>query len=179
MTIIDAAIVGLITQTRRLRLLNLFLFLDFNLSYCLECIAPLGMENHKIAPEQISASSQWPDVYHTPNQGRLHYKGGGLYSGAWVAGTNNPSQWLQIDLRVQTNITFVATQGRHQPFQRVTKYKLQYSKDGISFQGHKQYGENSDKVRGVNILHGQNNSRIFDRLGKLPLSNSEWHLTGD
>ena len=104
------------------------------------------MEKYQIAATQISASSQL-NVYHAPSHGRLHYKG---VSGAWVAGANDLNQWFQIDLRVEANVTFVATQGRHlDPNQRVTQYKLQYSKDGISFQVYKQHGENSDKVRRV------------------------------
>ncbi|XP_078352015.1 lactadherin-like [Oculina patagonica] len=110
-----------------------------------ECVAPLGMENYKITANQISASSQF-DGYHAPNQGRLHYKGGGGYAASWSAGVNDLNPWFQIDLRVKANVTFVATQGRHVNLQRVTKYKLKYSDDGNSFQVYKQYGENSDKV---------------------------------
>ena len=113
------------------------------LTYFPECLAPLGMENYKITSAQISASSQY-DVFHAPNHARLHFKGG---TGSWSAGANDLYQWFQIDLRVETNVTFVATQGRHVSDQRVTKYKLKYSNDGNSFQVYKQYGENSDKVR--------------------------------
>ena len=82
------------------------LFLSF---FLLECADPLGMENYKITAAQISASSQF-HANHAPNQGRLNFKGGGGHSGGWSAGANNPSQWFQIDLRVATNVTFVATQ---------------------------------------------------------------------
>ena len=110
----------------------------------------------------MSASSQFSEHF-APNQGRLHFKGGGNYSGSWSAGTNNSSQWFQIDLRVATNVTFVATQGRHgDPNQRVTQYKLQYSKGGLSFQVYKQNGENSDKVRGIYFIR-QSKSRNTDR----------------
>ena len=116
----------------------------------LGCADPLGMESYKITPAQISASSQFGED-HAPNQGRL--QGGISYSGSWSAGVNNPSQWFQIDLRVETIITFVATQGRHGPLnQRVTQYKLQYSKDGLSFQFYKQSGENSGTVRKVYVI---------------------------
>ena len=101
------------------------------------------MENHKITAAQITASSQF-DGYYVPNHGRLHYKGIG---GAWTAAGNDLSQWFQIDLRVEANVTFVATQGRYdEPNQWVTQYKLQFSKDGLSFQFYKETGENSDKV---------------------------------
>ena len=105
------------------------------------------MEKYQIAATQISASSQFNVYHHAPSHGRLHYKG---FGGGWVAGANDLNQWFQIDLRVEANVTFVATQGRHlDPNQRVTQYMLQYSKDGISFQVYKQHGENSDKVRRV------------------------------
>jgi len=110
------------------------------------------MENYKITAAQISASSRFRED-HAPNQGRLNFKGGGGYSGSWSAGTNNPSQWFQIDLRVATDVTFVATQGRYgDPNQRVTQYKLQYSNDGVTFEVYKQTGENSDKVRTVYVM---------------------------
>ena len=65
--------------------------------------------------------------------------------GCWAAGANNLPQWFQVYLRIKTPVTFVATQGRNS--QWVTKYKLNYSNDGISFQVFKQDGESSDKVR--------------------------------
>ena len=108
----------------------------------------MGMENYKITAAQLSASSQY-NGYHSPNQARLHYKGGGGYAGAWAVAVNDLSQWLQIDLRVDANVTFVATQGRHNYNQWVTKYKLHYSGDGSSFQVYKQQEENSDKVRKI------------------------------
>ena len=97
------------------------------------------MENFKITPAQISASSQY-DGNHAPNYGRLHYQG------TWAAGVNDLNQWIQIDFRVQTTVTYVATQGRSGSSQRVTQYKLQYSNDGNSFQVFKRQGVNTDKV---------------------------------
>ena len=123
----------------------------YHLFYSLECQAPLGMENFKITPAQISSSSQY-GVNYVPNYGRLHYKGN---AGPWAAGVNNLNQWIQIDFRIETTVTYVATQGRHNVVQWVTQYKLQYSNDGNSFQGFKQQGENSDKVisrNGAKIL---------------------------
>ena len=119
----------------------------------------LGNGNKEITAAQISTSSQY-DGSHAPNQGRLHFKDG---QGAWAAGANNPNQWFQIELRVEANVTFVATQGRFgSSGQRVTQYKLQYSKGGLSFQVYKQNGENSDKVRGIYFIR-QSKSRNTDR----------------
>ena len=102
------------------------------------------MENHQITAAQISASSKFDENF-VPRRGRLNYTGDG---GSWAAKVNDLNQWIQIDLRVQANVTFVATQGRYWDlYQRLTQYKLQYSKDGLSFQIYKQPGHNSDKVR--------------------------------
>ena len=101
------------------------------------------MENYQISGAQISASSHFGS--HAPTYGRLHFKGG---AGAWAAGANDLNQWFQIDLRVEANVTFVATQGRHKDNKQwVTQYKLQYSKDGLSFQFYKETRWSSDKVR--------------------------------
>ena len=108
------------------------------------------MENYQITAAQTSASSQF-DGGLLPTHGRLHFKGG---HGAWAARTNDLNQWFQIDLRVEANVTYVATQGRYgNPNQRVTKYKLQYSKDGLSFEDYKQTEKNSEKVRTVYFIH--------------------------
>ena len=109
--------------------------------YSSECLAPLGMENLKITPIQISASSQFEN--YSSHHGRLHYKGIG---GAWAAAVNDLHQWFQVDFGIVTTVTYVATQGRYDYGQWVTQYKLQYSNEGNSFQVFKHQGENSDKV---------------------------------
>lgn len=62
----------------------------------------------------MTASSEW-DVNlgrHAPNLGRLHYQANGVKQGAWIAGSNNADEWLQIDLiNRNTKVTGVATQG--------------------------------------------------------------------
>ena len=91
------------------------------------------MENGAISDGQITASSKW-DSLHEPYQARLHFKGSPKKAAAWSAGANNINQWLQVDLGDQyTNITHIATQGRANSDQRVTKYNLQYSIDGTNF----------------------------------------------
>ena len=106
------------------------------------------MEDYRITADQILASSQF-DIFHGATQGRLHIKASGHYQAGWSAAVNDLDQWFQIDLRIKTSITAVATQGRPAFNQWVTKYKLQYSSDGNSFQVYKQQGEKPDKVRNV------------------------------
>ena len=99
------------------------------------------MENGAISDGQIIASSQLGANHGA--KGRLHCK-----SGSWSAGKNALHQWLQVDLGSQyTKVTRVATQGRIYPAQWVTKYKLQYSNDGVNFQYYRGPGQTVDKVK--------------------------------
>ena len=106
-------------------------------------------ESGVIADSQITASSEW-DVYHGPKRARLYTKeaGVGIGTGAWVSLANDLNQWLQVDLGKNTPVTHVATQGRnsYSPGQWVTRYKLQFSDDGVSFLFYKKQGESSDAV---------------------------------
>ena len=93
---------------------------------------PLGMKNGRIPSSAISASSKW-DRYHGPNRGRLQITRRGRYIGAWSAKHNNPYQWIRVDFRKPVKILAVATQGRQDLSQWVTRYYLTYSFDGINF----------------------------------------------
>ena len=113
------------------------------------------MANGSITDEQISASSVY-DANHAAKQGRLYFKETPIKSGAWVITRRqiNQYQWLQIDLSDQhTKVTGVATQGKnynnwyggvHQEW--VTKYKLRYSNDGVTFKYYSEKGQSEDKV---------------------------------
>ena len=104
------------------------------------------MANGTIADGQLSSSSKLDDT-HAAMLGRLYSKATEGKGGSWSAGKNDSSQWLQVDLGNQnTNVTRVATQGRHNASQWVTKYKLQYSEDGVNFQYYRGAGETTDKV---------------------------------
>ena len=103
-----------------------------------ECQDALGMENGAISDGQITASSfhthSWID--HGPYLARLHLQHiSDVRAGGWLAALpNDASQWLQIDLgNRHYSVTRVATQGRQSSDQKVTKYKLQYSDDGVAF----------------------------------------------
>ena len=111
-------------------------------------VAPLGMENGEIADAQISASSQWGDN-RAAIQGRLNFKQFGIKQGGWSARSNDLNQWLQVDLGSFTTVAGVATQGRNSNKmikQWVTKFKVQYSDDGVIFQFYKESESNSAKV---------------------------------
>ena len=70
----------------------------------------------------------------------------GYQGGSWIARKNDLNQWLQIDLGGYTTLTRVATQGRSDADQWVTKYKLQYSDDGVIFQFYKEPQKTAAKV---------------------------------
>ena len=98
-----------------------------------------------ISDYQISASSQ-QDSNHSAAQGRLHFKGDGSKVGGWSALSNDIDQWIQVDFGSYTRVTSVATQGGYNDDQWVTKYRLQYSDDGMVFQSYKKPGDKSTKV---------------------------------
>ncbi|KAL9968117.1 hypothetical protein ACROYT_G026449 [Oculina patagonica] len=111
---------------------------------CEACTEPLGMESRYITDAQITASSQW-DANHAAIQARLNFLAGGGKTGGWSARYNNPGQWLQIDLASYTKVTRIVTQGRNAYNQWVTKYKLQYSEDGLHYRFYHERGQNSPK----------------------------------
>ncbi|KAL9951704.1 hypothetical protein ACROYT_G044426 [Oculina patagonica] len=112
-----------------------------------ECQGPLGVESGAISDTQITASSEYSyhDFYAAKN-GRLHFQETQSAAGAWVAATLDANQWLQIDLGSQHfRVTRVATQGRNGFDQWVTRYKLQYSNDKVSFRCYVEQGQTTDK----------------------------------
>ena len=106
------------------------------------------MENGAISDAQITASSKW-DANHAPFQGRLHFHFHvNPKVGSWSALKNDLLQWLQVDLGSHYfKVTRAATQGRNAYSQWVTKYKLQYSNDGVNFLYYREQGQNTDKVK--------------------------------
>ena len=105
------------------------------------------MEDGSISDGQISASSQL-DLSHAVIHGRLHFKATAGKTGSWSARINDVNQWFQIDLRIRyTEVTRVATQGRNDNPQWVTKYKLQYSNDGVNLQYYRDQGKTAYKVK--------------------------------
>ena len=105
------------------------------------------MKNGIISDGQITASSQY-DSNHAPFQGRLDFLFTKWKAGSWSTKRNDLHQWIQVDLgNDNTKVTRVATQGRTDASQWVTKYKLQYSIDGVNFQYYREQGQTVDKVK--------------------------------
>ncbi|XP_067050758.1 uncharacterized protein [Acropora muricata] len=129
---------------------------EYGSFFCKECQDALGMENGGVLDEQITASSELNDNS-AAYQGRLNVnksaQGSTVKSGAWVAGTSDLSQWLQVDLFDEESlISRVATQGRNQDdswglanSQWVERYNLQYSNDGRDFEYYHEQGKSRAK----------------------------------
>ncbi|XP_027055765.1 EGF-like repeat and discoidin I-like domain-containing protein 3 [Pocillopora damicornis] len=106
---------------------------------CHECLSALGMESAEISEKQISASSEYSSQL-VASQSRLNIQPRAGKLGSWAAATNNVHQWLQVDLGVYSIVTRVATQGRHDAQQWVTKYKLMYGHHPSRFFFHRLFG---------------------------------------
>ena len=118
------------------------------------------MESGAITDAQISASSQYSHLYniHAANHSRLNFQENGIKMGGWSAAVSNGRQWLQVDLGSHDNrVTRIATQGRHSTAQQqwVTKYKLQYSNDAMTFWYYKEQGMTANKVKITQRLNVQ------------------------
>ena len=105
------------------------------------------MESGVITDSQISASSVYSNQ-HVPQNARLHFKGAKapFVSAGWRARERNTNQWLQVDLQQTTRVIGIATQGRHDYDQWVTKYKLQHGDDGQPYSVYRRNGDISDTV---------------------------------
>ena len=103
------------------------------------------MENEGITDGQITSSSQLDDT-HAAQEARLNFKADGSKRGGWSALINDFNQWLQVDLGNFKRVTRVASQGRNGRDQWVTRYRLQYSDDGLLFQFYKEAVNSSAKV---------------------------------
>lgn len=106
------------------------------------------MESGAICDGQITASSQH-GAFLAAVKGRLiHFRKTCSFNGAWSAATNDPNQWLQVYLGNEAIvITRLATQGRNDASQWVTKYNLQYSDDKVNFRYYRETGNTLKKVK--------------------------------
>ena len=82
-----------------------------------------------------------------PSRPDYTFPGGGGKAGSWSSRPNDANQWLQIDLGItNAKVTGLASQGRADADQWVTKYKLQYSHDGVHFYFYREPGQGVAKV---------------------------------
>ena len=100
-----------------------------------------------VPDSSFSATSEFNDFYKASN-GRLNG------DRVWAPKDNNGNDYLQIDLGYEFIICAVATQGNPaigSPAQEwTTKYRIQLSLDGITFDTYKE--NNTDKVGIISLL---------------------------
>ena len=100
------------------------------------------MEDSRIQDNQITASTFY-NAASAPSNARLNQN---LGEGGWsMAAPGN--QWIQANLLISKTVTGVITQGKQQRDQWVTKFKVQYSDDGVSFTYVKDPANLNDLVR--------------------------------
>ncbi|MDZ4164830.1 MAG: discoidin domain-containing protein [Smithellaceae bacterium] len=88
----------------------------------------------------FTASSYWANdlAGHGPPNARM---GSTATFSNWSAGTNNPSQWIQVDLGVPSLLRAIGTKGRSRNAnQWVTSYRLSTSVDGVNWHMYQQNG---------------------------------------
>ena len=103
------------------------------------------MENKEIPVANIRVSSQM-DEDHGAKEARLNSKADGNMGGGWSAMSNNFNQWLQVDIGDNSRVTGVATQGMNGNDQWVSRYRIQYSSDGVTFEFYNATEDSSAKV---------------------------------
>ena len=102
------------------------------------CNRPLGLESGRIPNAKITSSSAYNARYTAPN-GRLNKPF------CWIARHKNHNQWFKVDFGRVTTVRKIATQGRRDANQWVTRYKLTYSLDTLHWATYRQRSQ--DKVR--------------------------------
>ncbi|CAK8677449.1 unnamed protein product [Clavelina lepadiformis] len=84
-------------------------------------VCPLGIKSGRVQDADMTSSSMWSSTY-SAHQGRLDG------SGVWIASSTNNKRgaWIQVDMKVNTTLTGVVTQGRPSTNQWVTRYKISF-----------------------------------------------------
>ncbi|XP_068448883.1 retinoschisin-like [Clinocottus analis] len=87
----------------------------------------LGFESGFVDSDQISCPSQeqyvgWYSSW-MPSKARLNNQGFGC---AWLSKFNDLHQWIQIDLKDESVVSGILTQGRCDADEWITKYSIQY-----------------------------------------------------
>ncbi|CAK8677458.1 unnamed protein product [Clavelina lepadiformis] len=82
-------------------------------------VCPLGFKSGKVQDADMTSSSMWSSSY-AAHRGRLDR------SGIWHVSSENNKRgaWIEVDMKVNTTLTGVVTQGRPSTNQWVTRYKI-------------------------------------------------------
>ena len=87
---------------------------------------PLGAEDGRLVPGSFSASTYY-NHYLAPWHGRLNHRW------SWSARYRRHGQWMQVSFGGSSTVKGIATQGRQDANQWVTRYTISRSMDGMRF----------------------------------------------
>lgn len=130
------------------------------------CDEALGMKDRTIPDKQITASSTFRTwglgsfSWH-PHLARLDQQG---KFNAWTAARNSPSEWLQIDLGAQKQVTGIITQGARDfgSIQYVAAYKVAYSNDGRNWTEYREPGAAAPRIFPGNYDNNSHKKNMFE-----------------
>nr|XP_015802198.2 coagulation factor VIII [Nothobranchius furzeri] len=111
------------------------------------CSLPLGLQLKSMPDSSFRASSFHSSLLRawSPHFARLHLTGG---ANAWRPKSNNPHEWLQVDLGKVKRLTGVITQGARSLMTQmmVTEFSVAYSPDGHSWRTVLERGSQGEKI---------------------------------
>ncbi|XP_078117549.1 coagulation factor VIII [Sander vitreus] len=126
------------------------------------CSLPLGLQK-QIPDTSFSASSFYSSLLRSwsPSLARLHLEGG---ANAWRPRTNNPHEWLQVDLGRVKRITSVLTQGARSLLTQmmVTEFSVSVSHDGHSWSSVLEESSQKEKIFAGNSDSDDEALTVFD-----------------
>ena len=110
-----------------------------------DCSQEMGIQTNKIPDSAFTATTTYRnDAGHSPYQARLHQNS---YAG-WCSEAQRPvSDYLQVDIGTVKILTGLAIQGhgKLKGYHYVTKFKLDYSIDGSTWNSYKDIGISTTK----------------------------------
>ena len=86
-------------------------------------------QTHNVDDGMLSASSS-KDGNNGPPRSRLHTLPDGELGGSWVAGNEDPTPWIGVDLQQSITVRGVSSQGRPEDPQWVKNFTIQYEHHG-------------------------------------------------
>lgn len=100
---------------------------SINLLYLADrCNIPLGLEDKRLSPGSLSASTYY-NHHLSPWHGRLNHRW------SWSSRRRDVHQWFKVNFGYVTRFKGIATQGRQDANQWVKTYIVRYSGDGVSY----------------------------------------------
>ncbi|KAM9377527.1 venom prothrombin activator pseutarin-C non-catalytic subunit [Pholidichthys leucotaenia] len=127
------------------------------------CSLPLGLQRRSIPDDNLSASSFHSSLVRTwsPHLARLHQEGG---ANAWRPKSNNPHEWLQVDLGKVKRITGVITQGARSLLTQmmVTEFSVTVSRDKHSWSSVLEESTQQEKIFTGNSDPDEEALTVFD-----------------